>query len=133
MEIVLTVDAGPDADDAETAELAARLREELATHDVDSVSLPAAPPSGAKGVGEAVGSLLVVVGASGGVLTTLVGMLQAWLLRQSGGKLLVEIDGDRIELTGATDEERRRALDTWLARHGADNEGDADRGGGSGT
>ena len=77
--------------------------------------------------------MLVVVGASGGVLTTLVGMLQAWLLRQSGSKLLVEIDGDRIELTGATDEERRRALDTWLARHGADNAGNAERGGGSGS
>lgn len=130
---MLRVDAGPDADDAETAELVARLREELATHELDPVALPTAPPSGAKGVGEAVGPLLLVLGASGGVLTTLVGMLQAWLLRQSGGKLLVEIDGDRIELTGATDEERRRALDTWLARHGADNEGDADRGGGSGT
>jgi hypothetical protein len=27
------------------------------------------------------------------------------------------VDGDRVELTGATDEERRRALEVWLAKH----------------
>jgi hypothetical protein len=132
VEIVVSVDAGQGADDAETAELAARLRDELVGHELDPVPVPAASPEGAKGVGEAVGSLLVVLAASGGVLTTLIGTLQAWLTRQSGSKLLVEIDGDRIELTGATSEERRRALDAWLARHG-DVTGEAESGGGSGS
>jgi hypothetical protein len=31
---------------------------------------------------------------------------------------VLEIDGDRVELTGASDAERSRALDAWLARHG---------------
>jgi hypothetical protein len=47
----------------------------------------------------------VALAASGGVLTTLIGALQAWLLRSSAGKVVVEIDGDRLEVTGAGNEE----------------------------
>jgi Effector Associated Constant Component 1 len=124
--ILVNVDAGPGADDAETAELAARLRDELLAHELEPQDVSTTAPPGAKGLGVDVGSLLVVLAASGGVLTSLIGTLQSWLLRQSGSKLLLEIDGDRIELTGATDEERRRALDAWLARH----ETEAESGGG---
>ncbi|MGI9113172.1 MAG: effector-associated constant component EACC1 [Gaiellaceae bacterium] len=82
------------------------------------MATPADAPPGAKGIGSGdLGSLLVVLTASGGVLTTLVGTLQAWLLRHSGSQIVVEIDGDRLELTGATDDELRRALEVWLARH----------------
>lgn len=126
MDVLLRVDAGSGADDAETAELAVRLRDELVAHDLDSVATLADAPPGAKGIGSSdLGSLLVVLAASGGVLTTLVGTLQAWLLRHSGSQIVVEIDGDRLELTGATDDERRRTLDVWLARHdgGRDNAG----------
>jgi Effector Associated Constant Component 1 len=117
MHVQVTVDGGPGADADETAELASRLREELVAHELDTESLPAAAPEGSKGLGVDIGSLLVVLSASGGVLTSLIGTLQAWLLRQSDSKLLLEIDGDRIELTGVSDEERRRALEAWLARH----------------
>ena len=129
--VVVTVDAGVGADDAETAELAARLRDELVARELEPLPVPSASPEGAKGVGTDIGSLVMVLAASGGVLTTLIGTLQAWLLRQSGSKLLLEIDGDRIELTGATDEERRLALDAWLSRHGGSTE--AGSGGPSGS
>jgi hypothetical protein len=118
MDVVVTVDAGPGADDSETAELTTRLRAELVEHGLDPVPVPSEAPPGSKGVASGeVGSLLVVLATSGGVLTTLLGMLQAWLLRQSGSRLVLEVDGDRVELTGTTDEERRRALEFWLARH----------------
>jgi hypothetical protein len=133
VEIVVSVDAGPDADDAEKAELASRLREELAAHALDPQALPSASPAGAKGFGVDVGSLLVVLAASGGVLTSLIGTLQSWLLRQSGSKLLLEIDGDRIELTGVSDEERRRALDAWLVRHETRDAAEAESGGSAGS
>jgi len=119
MNVLVSVDAGPGADDGDTAELATRLREELVAHDFDPVATPSTAPQGAKGAGSGeLGSLLVVLAASGGVLTTLLGTLQAWLLRNAGSQVVVELDGDRLELTGATDDERRRALDSWLARHG---------------
>jgi hypothetical protein len=61
--------------------------------------------------------LLIAIGASGGVLTTLIGLLQAWLVRGSARTLAVEIDGDRLELPAATSEERKRVTDAWLSRH----------------
>jgi len=132
VDVLVSVDAGADADESETAELAARLQAELVAHDLDPVVPATTAPAGTKGIGTGdLGSLLVVLAASGGVLTTLVGMLQAWLLRQSGSRLLLEVGGDRIELTGTSDEERRRALDLWLARHEADRKTEARGGGGT--
>lgn len=119
MEVLLRLDAGSGADDEDVAGLATLLREELAASELDPVAVPAAAPAGAKGAGAELGSLLVVLAASGGVLTTLVGTLQAWLLRHADSKVVLEVDGDRLELTGATDDERRRALEHWLARHDA--------------
>jgi hypothetical protein len=117
MDVLVRVDAGADADDVDTAQLAQQLRTELVAHDLDPV-VPGSPaPPGAKGVGLDSGALLVTLAASGGLLTTLLGVLQSWLLRHSGSRIVVEIDGDRVELTGATDEERRRALEFWLARY----------------
>jgi len=117
MELLLSVDAGRGADEVENAELTARLRAELVEHGLDPVTPASVTPAGAKGVGGEAASLLVVLAASGGVLTTLIGVLQTWLSRQSGSRVVLEVDGDRLELTGTTDEERRRALDFWLARH----------------
>lgn len=134
MDVLVTVDAGRGADVEDTAELAAHLREELLAHELDPVAASAHAPPGAKGLGAAeVGSMLVVLAASGGVLTTLVGTLQAWLLRHADSKIVLEVAGDRLELTGATDEERRRALEHWLARHEPPHREEArDRGGTAG-
>ena len=118
MDVLLRVDAGPGAEPAERAEFAERLRAELAAQEVDAEPVAADAPEGAKGAGVEIGSLLVVLAASGGVLTSLVGTLQSWLTRQSRSRLVLEIDGDRVELTGASDAERSRALEVWLARHG---------------
>jgi hypothetical protein len=117
MDVLVRVDAGPGADDAYTAELAQQLRSELVAHDLDPVVPVSTAPAGAKGVGLDIGALVVALAASGGLLTTLLGVLQAWLLRHSGSRIVLEVDGDRVELTGATDEERRRALEAWLARY----------------
>jgi Effector Associated Constant Component 1 len=125
MDVLVRVDAGPGADDAETAELAQQLRTELVAHDLDPVVPDSTAPAGAKGVGLDIGALLVTLAASGGVLTTLLGVLQSWLLRHSGSRIVIEIDGDRVELTGATDEERRRALESWLTRYDAGGTGKA--------
>lgn len=110
----------PDADAEERDLLVRRLRAEVAEQEFDLVPDPAARPvpDGAKAVDPAgADSLLIALAASGGVLTSLVGLLQAWLLRSSARTLVVEIDGDRLELSGATAQERRRLTDAWLSRH----------------
>ncbi|MER7461004.1 hypothetical protein [Micromonospora sp. NPDC126480] len=116
----VTVLADQDADDQDLAVLAEGLRAEVLESEFDLVGEPApAPlPPGAKAADPAgVTSLLIALAASGGVLTGLIGLLQAWLLRGSDRTLVVEIDGDRLELTGATSEERRRLTNAWLSRH----------------
>lgn len=110
----------PDADAQDLAELVDRLRAEVLELDFDIVPDPAGEPmpGRVKAADPAgVDSLLIALAASGGVLTSLIGLLQAWLLRGSARTLVVEIDGDRLELSGATSAERRRLTDAWLSRH----------------
>ena len=64
------------------------------------------------------GALLVALTASGGVLTTLVNTLQSWLTRHERRSVTLEIDGDRLEVTGISSQEQQRLIDTWLSRHG---------------
>jgi hypothetical protein len=116
--VVLSADR--EADAQEIAQLLERVRAEVAEHEYDVAADPAvAPvPGGAKAVDPAsVNSFLVALAASGGVLTSLIGVLQGWLLRSSARMLVVEIDGDRLELAGATSAERQRLIDAWLSRH----------------
>jgi hypothetical protein len=112
--------ADPEADAQEIAQLMERLRAEVAEREFDLVADPAAapPPAGSKAADPAgVSSLLIALAASGGVLTSLVGLLQGWLQRSSARTVVVEIDGDRLELADATSEQRRRLTDAWLSRH----------------
>jgi hypothetical protein len=116
----LAVCADPGADTDEIAELVERLRAEVAELDVDVFPVPAGelPPPGAKAVDPtSASSLLVMLATSGGVLTSLVGLLQAWLLRNRARGLVVEIAGDRLEITDATPDERARLIAAWLSRH----------------
>jgi len=116
----ITVQADAAADDEEQAELRGYLRSMLEEHDFEVAEpvTPAEPAPGAK-VGDpvSVNSLVVTLAASGGLLTTMVGALQAWLLRSSARQVVIEIDGDRLEVNGVTSEERRRLAAAWLERH----------------
>jgi len=117
MDVLINVDAGSGADAAETAAVAQQLLDELAAHELDPVVPRSDAPAGAKGIGSDLGSTILVLAGSGGVVTTLLGVLQTWLSQRAGSQIVVEIAGDRLELSGATDHERRHALEVWLARH----------------
>lgn len=102
------------------AQLLERLRAEVVEQEFDLVADPAvAPPPGGAKAGDPAGvsSVLIALAASGGVLTSLVGLLHGWLARSSARALVVEIDGDRLELADPTSEERRRLMNAWLSRH----------------
>jgi hypothetical protein len=109
----------PDADTDEIAQLVDWLRAEMVEHDFDPVPDPAvASPTGAKaGDPAAVSSVLIALAASGGVLTSLIGLLQGWLQRGRACSVVVEIDGDRLELVDPTPQERRLLTEAWLSRH----------------
>lgn len=111
------------ADDLDTdalAECVAMLAEELAELDVDRVDNVAIgdAPTGAKGVDlMAVGALVVKLAASGKVLARLVDAVRDWLSRNDAGHVRMEIDGDVLEVTGASPAERTAMIAAWVQRH----------------
>jgi hypothetical protein len=120
-QLILDIDAGPDTDTEELAELTQQLRRELSELDVEAVDLVRAgeAPEGAKaGDPIAWGELLVTLAASGGALATLINVLQSWLTRHERRSVTLEIEGDALEVTGISSEEQQRLINTWLSRHG---------------
>jgi hypothetical protein len=118
--VVLQPDADADADDVER--MGRQLRNELRSLDaVDQVAPVAAgeAPEGSKGVDAAsVTELLVTLSASGGVIATVVATVKDWLGRRSGGhKVSLTIDGDTLELDGATADERAQLIETFVRTH----------------
>ncbi len=106
----------PDSDAEERADLAGRLREEIAGGVADDVSHPSIrPPPGAKGGALEWAQLLVTMA---GTLPPLIMAVQGWLGRHRGAAVTVEIDGDTLTLGEASEAEQRRLVDAFLARHG---------------
>lgn len=115
----LDIEAQPDADAEELAELTAHLHEELLQLDVDSVELAreGEPPPGAKALDVlGLGTLLVTLVKSAGGLKTLVSTLQGWLSGQPRSVKL-ELDGDVLEMTGISSSAQEKLISDWIARH----------------
>jgi hypothetical protein len=116
------LDAGPEHDAEELAELTQRLRDELLELDVDAVE-PAtggAAPEGAKGLELlAVGGLVVRFAMKAPVLRAVVDTNVGWLGRQQARSVKLTLDGDTLELTGVSSDEQQRLIELWVARHAA--------------
>ncbi|HXE45424.1 MAG TPA: hypothetical protein VN635_09500 [Conexibacter sp.] len=108
--------AGADASDLDAAALA--LRRELMQLDVADVRRPPADPApeGARGADATLlGALLV--SASAGALPAVVGAIAAWMRRRPGRTVTLSIEGDRIEVRGASADTERELIDAFLVRH----------------
>jgi hypothetical protein len=119
-QLELSVDAGPGADGAELDRLARSLRDDLLELDVDTVELaPDGPPPEGARAAEAlvVGALVVQLARTSDSLSTLLRTIRGWLGASGERKVRIELDGDVLELSGASDEERERLVETWIARH----------------
>jgi hypothetical protein len=123
VQLAAVVDAGPDSDAEELAELAQRLRRHLLELDVDAVE-PATEgeaPAGAKGIELlAIGGLVVQFAMKSEILRSVVDATSAWLGRQQGRSVKLTLDGDTLEVTGVSSDEQRRLVDLWVARHADD-------------
>jgi hypothetical protein len=117
--IVTVVSEG--GDDAEVIDAQARLlRDELLESDVqDAVLLvEGSPPAGARAIDAVtVGQVVVTVVSTMQALVSLSQALVAWLGRRSGKRLVLEFDGARLEVTGASLVEQRRLVEAFLAGH----------------
>jgi hypothetical protein len=116
-EVRLHVAGYPDSDTDERADLAWRLREELWDGPVEDVSHPSVDaPEGAKGGALEWAQLLVTLA---GTLPPFIMAVQGWLSRHRGAAVTVEIGGDKLTLGEGSEEDQRRLVDAFLARHGS--------------
>lgn len=100
-----------------------RLREELLDLDVEAVERPTAGPAppGSRGLEiAALGTLLVTLAHD--ALPVVLATVARWVSRQGGRSVTIELDGDRIEVGGASAEDQRRLVDAFLARHSGGDE-----------
>lgn len=110
------------ADDARLDDLGRQLRDELRqldVRDVRAAPADAQPPPGSRGIDVAsVGQLLVALLGTQG-LSAVIGAVRGWLGREQAAprSVRVELDGDVLELSGASDEEQDRLVEMFLSRH----------------
>jgi hypothetical protein len=109
------------SDDERLEELALMLRQELVALDVSSVEPyreGEAPPGSRGGLAAIAGMLTLTLPPGLQVLGAVVAVVRVWLKR-SGGERTVKIamDGDVIELTGASDQVQQRLVDAWVRKH----------------
>jgi hypothetical protein len=107
----------PDPDELE--ELTAKLRRQLLELDVDAVERPpvAEAPAGTKGLGIAIGALILKMATSPELLSGVVTTIRRWLSGHRNRSVKIAMDGDTIELTGVSSEEQDKLADAWIARH----------------
>ncbi len=120
VEAAITVAVGPTDNAEELSEHLLLLRHELLQLDgVDVVQgITNDAPSGAKaGLPLSPGELFLTLAGAGGVLTSLIGLLRAWLTRDERRRVTIEVGGDRLEISGLGFAEQRRLIDSWLSRH----------------
>ena len=119
-ELKLAIESDAELDEEELEELTRQLREELLELDVETVDFVKAGelPVGAK-AGDPVtwGQLLIALMASGGAITTLITCIQSWLARSDRRSVTLEIDGDKLEVTGISSKEQQELVDRWINRH----------------
>ena len=65
------------------------------------------------------GSLLVTLGGSlaSNVIPSLANTLQSWVTRQDRHTISLEIGGDKVQLTGVSDEQQEKLIDAWISKH----------------
>lgn len=119
-QLAVSVDPGPGADDDELERLARSLRAELLELDVEDVepATDGAAPEGARAIeAVALGALVVRLVRTPEVLGALTRAIRRWSGPRPERTVRIELDGDVLELSGATGEETDKLVDAWIERH----------------
>jgi membrane-associated two-gene conflict system component 1 (EACC1) len=120
-ELLVLLESEVGADDDERELLARQLKAELTELDIESLTPVGGRPApvGSKGT-DTWGDWLITLSASGGVFTTILVTIQGWLGRHRGEhKVKVIMDGDTLELSGASTTEQAEIVRAFLRRHSA--------------
>jgi hypothetical protein len=125
-EIVLAV-SEDGADAVRLDDLGRMLRDELLqlpeAASVDALTVGEPPPGARGGLVSEAGALVVTAQPHVAAVVTIVGSLWRWLRRGGSANaprsIRLEIDGDVLELSGATDELQDKLVEDWIGRHSA--------------
>jgi hypothetical protein len=109
------------SDDERLEEMALQLRAELLALEVESVQ-PAvageAPTDSRSALAAVAGALTVSLQPTMATIGGVVAVVREWLRRSGGQRTVrIEIDGDTLELGGASAEVQQKLVDDWIARH----------------
>jgi hypothetical protein len=121
-QLKIKIEPAPDGeiDEKELEKITRQMQKELEELNVDSVSLVSKaekPSEGSKAIQLAVlGQLLVNFSQAGGVLPTLINLLQFRFVCKDCS-LKIKIGEDELELKHVSDDVQERALDAWIDRH----------------
>ncbi len=118
--LLIKINPSPDVDLEELEKLTRKLRQELLELDIESADFVV---QGEKLVGAKAGdpinwgTIIVTLLAAGGVATKLVDLSQTWLTYNQQQSIILEIDGDKLEVKGISTEEQQKLIDMWIERH----------------
>jgi hypothetical protein len=109
------------SDDERLEEMALQLRAEQLALEVESVQ-PAvageAPTDSRSALAAVAGALTVSLQPTMATIGGVVAVVREWLRRSGGQRTVrIEIDGDMLELGGASAEVQQKLVDDWIARH----------------
>jgi len=123
VDLIIDLNLGPDQDLRELERASVNLRSELrrleGVEAVQPLSLGKAPVGSKVADPVSAGSILMTLAASGGVLTSLIGVLKDWLGRREGRKVSLQIGQDKLEITGFPTEAQKELIETFLRKHKA--------------
>jgi hypothetical protein len=119
--LTVVVSGAQDSDLDEVADLADRLCAELVDlDDVERVAPLATgeAPEGSKSAALlAAGGFLVEFLRHPDALRGIVDSVRAWLTRQKGSSVKITLDGDTLEVTGASSAAQEQLVALWIDRH----------------
>jgi hypothetical protein len=122
IEVLLHLATGPGGDDTELDQGAEQLRRDLLELEVEQVTRRSAGPApeGTRAVDAVeLGVLIVQLLPSLPALHEMFRAALSWVGRGKGRSAVLEIDGDRLEVSGITDEQQRELIRLWAERHAA--------------
>jgi len=66
----------------------------------------------------------VTLAASGGILSSIINVIQSWASNHKDHSITLEIKGDKITVNGISKKDEKRLIDSWLNRHNGKSDND---------
>jgi len=96
-----------------------RLRRQLLDLDLyDAGGAKHAAPTGSKGVDVAALNAVAVLVCQPEIFAAVVSVMQSWIGGRPERTVEMEVDGDRLHVTGLSDRQQQELIDAWLRRRG---------------